>query len=135
MRYPDWQRRFWSEIDTQGTQSFEWGARDCVLFAATMADAISMDGRYVERAREAFSWRNEREALALTQSGLQSLVESVLGPAIPWVRLSIGDIAIFIDDEGREALGIHDGAGVVAPDAVGLKPIPFRCLKGGWMVT
>jgi hypothetical protein len=136
MRYPDWQSRFWAEMERQRTAPFVWGERDCVLFAATMADAVSADGRYVSRAREAFNWKNAREAVALLETtSLQSLVETVLGPMLPWPRLTMADIALVIDDAGRQSLATHDGCGFIGPIDPGVQRIPFRNVKGGWRVT
>lgn len=134
MRYDDWQKRFWAAMEAQRNEPFVWGKRDCVLSAARMADAIS-DEKYVERAIAAFQWGSEREAVALVRGGLQPLVETVMGPMMPWPQLSMGDIALIVDDEGRESLGSHDGAQIIGPNTIGVRAIPFRCVKGGWRVT
>lgn len=133
MRYADWQDRFWASMNEAKQTPFKWGEHDCVLFAAKMADAISNSG-YVSRAREAFTWTDVKEAIALTGGGLRPLVESVMGPAVRWTQLCAGDIVLILDDEGRESLAIHDGSQIVGPDAVGVKVIPFRCAQGGWKV-
>lgn len=134
MRYADWQFRFWAEMERQQKARFVWGERDCVLFAATVADAIS-DSSYVARARAAFHWTDANEASGLTADrGLQSLVETVLGPMQPWTTLTMGDIALILDNEGRQSLAIHDGTTVVGPVTVGVQRIPFRNVKGGWRV-
>lgn len=121
-------------MEAQRKEPFAWGKRDCVLSAARMADAIS-DGKHVERAIAAFRWSNEREAIALIKEGLKPLVETVMGPMVPWPKLCMGDIALVVDDDGRESLGSHDGAQIIGPDSVGIRVIPFRCVKGGWHVT
>jgi hypothetical protein len=136
MKYPDWQSRFWAEMDKQRSAPFIWGERDCVLFAAAMADAVSADGRYVARAREAFNWKNAREAASLLEAaGLQSLVETVLGSILPPPRLTMADIALVVDDLGRQSLAIHDGCGFIGPIDPGVQRIPFHNVKGGWPVT
>lgn len=135
MRYEDWQARFWAEMDRQRTAPFVWGARDCILFAATVGDAVSMDGNYVQRAREAFNWKNAREAAALlATSDLQSLVATVMGPMQPWARLGMADFALVVDDNGRQSLAVHDGTYVFGPVDPGMQRIPFRNVKGGWLV-
>jgi hypothetical protein len=133
MRYPDWQNRFWKEMEVASRLPLVWGESDCILFAAKMADAIS-DGEFTKRAKEAFAWRNEREALQLMRGGLQPLIESVLGQLQPWTSLSQGDIVLVIDDKGRECAAIHDGCQIIGKAAHGIQTIPFRCVKGGWRV-
>jgi hypothetical protein len=133
LRYPDWQRRFWAEIYAQRKEPFVWGTRDCVLSAARIADSIS-DVGYARKAMASFQWANERDAVVLIRSGIRQPVESVMGPMIRWTQLCMGDIALIVDDDDRESLGIHDGAQVIGPDAIGFKVIPFRCVKGGWHV-
>lgn len=136
MRYPDWQKRFWAEMTRQRTAPFVWGERDCILFAATVGDAVSMDGNYVGRARAAFQWSNAREAAALLETtGLRSLVETVMGPMLPWPRLTMADFVLVRDDEGRQSLAVHDGTIVVGPIDPGVQRIPFRNVQGGWHVT
>lgn len=135
MRYADWQPRFWHEMDRQRALPFVWGERDCILFAATVADAIS-DAQYVRRAREAFQWANVDEAARLLSStDLRALIETVMGPMVPWVRLGMGDFALVLDDKQRQSIAVHDGSGIVGAVEVGLQPIPFRCVQGGWHVT
>lgn len=135
MRYPDWQKRFWAEMDRQRAARFVWGERDCILFAATVADAIS-DAEYVRRAREAFAWSNARDALSLIADGqLQQHVEVVMGPMLPWPKLYWGDFGLVRDDKNRLSLAVHDGTQFIGPVEVGVQVIPFRYVQGGWHVT
>lgn len=133
MRYDNWQDRFWRAMDESSKQPLVWGEQDCVLFAANMADAIS-NARFIERARAAFCWSNERDAVGLTRDGLRPLIESVLGEMQPWTHLSQGDLVLVVDDKQRESLAVHDGCQIIGKSATGVQPIPFRCAKGGWKV-
>lgn len=133
MKYPDWQERFWAAVNDACTKKFDWGTHDCVLFAAKIADAIS-DSGYMEMAKQSFTWTDMRGAVDITRNGLRPLVVSVLGEMRPWTVLTQGDIALVLDDEGRESLAIHDGCQVIGPAEVGVRTIPFRCVKGGWKV-
>jgi hypothetical protein len=134
MRHADWQKRFWAELERQRTLPFVWGERDCVLFAATVADAIS-DERYVERARAAFVWANAKEAVELIRGGLRQHVETVLGPMMPRASLRMGDIALVLDEHTRESLAVHDGAQVIGAVDPGVQVVPLRYVMGGWHVT
>lgn len=122
-------------MDRQRVTPFAWWERDCALFAAQMADAIS-DGDYVKRAREAFAWTNAREALQLQRDRtLQELVESLLGPLVPWTRLGMGDMALVVDEDNRQSIAIHDGAQFIGAAENGIQRIPFVYIKGGWHVN
>ena len=135
MRYADWQQRFWREMDRQRTLPFVWGERDCILYAATVGDAIS-DASYVSRARQAFKWTNVEEAARLLAgTDLRALIETVMGPMVPWARLGMGDFALVLDDRGKRSLAVHDGVRVIGAVDPGIQPIPFRCIQGGWHVT
>lgn len=135
MRFPDWQKRFWFEIERQRVAPFVWGKRDCILYAATVGDAVS-DARYVERTLAAFRWTNAREAAALLAStSLQSLIETVLGPMQPTARLGMADFALVLDDDGRQSIAVHDGCIVIGAVEVGVQVIPSHYVQGGWHVT
>lgn len=133
MRIEGWQNKFWEAMDEARHSSFEWGANDCVLFAAKMATAIS-DRDYVSEARSAFTWSSISEAAVLTRNGLRGPIESVLGPMQPWTLLGQGDLVLIRDDEGRESLVVHDGAQLIGKHERGIQPIPMRCALGGWKV-
>lgn len=122
-------------MDAQRSSPFVWGANDCVLFAASMADAIS-DSGYVQRAKDAFAWTDAKQAAALIGGGqLKQLVEVVLGPLLPWPRLYWGDIALVLDEQERYSLAIHDGTQFVGKTKNGVQSIPFHYVQGGWHVT
>lgn len=122
-------------MDAQRSSPFVWGANDCVLFAASMADAIS-DSGYVQRAKDAFAWTDAKQAAALIGGGqLKQLVEVVLGPLLPWPRLYWGDIALVLDEQERYSLAIHDGTQFVGKTENGVQSIPFHYVQGGWHVT
>lgn len=133
MRLDGWQDRFWAAIDVARQSPFQWGEHDCVLFSAKMASAIS-DRDYVADTRAAFTWTSAAEALHLTRDGLQTLVESVLGPAQPWTILSQGDLVLIRDDEGRESVVVHDGCQLIGVAQYGIQPVPMRCALCGWRV-
>jgi hypothetical protein len=135
VRYADWQARFWREMDRQRTLPFVWGERDCVLFAATMGDAVS-DAEYVRRARAAFTWSNTKEAIRLQrETDLRALTETVMGPLVAWPRLTMGDFGLVFDEKRRLSIAVHDGCGFVGAVELGVQRIPFRYVQGGWHVT
>jgi hypothetical protein len=134
MRYPDWQTRFWSALEKHRPAAFAFGRHDCVLFAATMADAIS-DADYVGRARDAFSWTDAREAaLIIKGKNLAMLVQTVMGSSMRWQYMSMGDMVLIEDDVGEQSLCVHDGCQLLGPDKTGFKIIPMRYAVCGWRV-
>lgn len=134
MRLEGWQDLYWAAMEKAREARFQWGSHDCVLFAAKMATAIC-DRDYIAETRAAFAWSSEEEALELTKDGLQSLVESVLGPMQPWVALGHGDLILIRDDAEMESMASHDGCQFIGVAARGIRPIPMRCAVGGWQVT
>lgn len=137
MRHEDWQRRFWSAIEEQRRLAFQYGQCDCVLFGASMADAISIDGDYVKRARAAFQWTSAEDADVLLRDGeLRTLIESVLGPMQPWVRLRAGDLVLCVsgDDDGQ-MLCVHDGTSPIGKTDKNLVTLKWASALGGWTVT
>lgn len=137
MRPLDWQMGFWAAMDRHMKLDFVWGERDCVLFAADIADSITLDGRYVERACAAFDWDGIMSATKLLSgTTLRALVETVLGPAVPWVQCCHGDIVLVIDEDGRECLTVHDGTQLIGPrpNNIGVQAVPFRYAQCGWRI-
>lgn len=141
MRHENWQNKFWDALRENGEQQFSYGSIDCVLFAANMADAISVDGRYAERAKSMFKWASTREALILTRErSLVDMVEDVLGPIQRWQELQHGDIVAVVRDNEtgsgpEQMLGVHDGVQVMAKGAHALVPVWWSEALGGWRVT
>lgn len=135
MRHDDWQKRFWAAMEAARNTPFEWGKFDCILCFASVADAISINGAYVDRARSAFAWTDEREALRLLSTdSLESLISTVMGPMVSWPRLSMGDF-VLVNYEGHEALGMHDGAQLMARTVDSpMQALPWRYAMGGWKV-
>jgi hypothetical protein len=134
MRYADWQKRFWAELERQRVLKFKYGKHDCVLFAAAMADAITMDGDFTKRAQEAFKWINKREALKLLGSRtLRDMIEDVLGPMAKWTTLGQGDLLLTLQ-EGQQLVAVHDGVQPIASGDRALVRLSWDVVVGGWRI-
>ncbi len=133
MRHVDWQDKFWVALTAQTPLPFEYGVCDCVLFAARMADAISIDGQYVQRARDMFEWSDGVSAAKLLETPLQELVEHVLGPMQSWVRLGQGDLLLCDSPEGH-IMAVHDGTTPVGKAHRRLTVLSMSQVLGGWRV-
>lgn len=138
MRRDDWQQNFWKQMEIHRHLPFVWGVRDCVMFAADMADAVTVDGDYADRARAAFEWSDARDAVRLVgANGLRAMIESVLGPSVRWTECGHGDLILVIDERDRECLTVHDGTQLVGPKDdgdSGVQAVPFRYARCGWRV-
>lgn len=129
-------KAFWQVVQEAHRRRFSWGEHDCVTFAMRCAVAISGDKTLESRVRVAFgTWGDALEATrAIGQDGLTPAISSVLGAAVPWWQLRLGDLALVLDDEGREVVTVHDGVKLVAPDAIGLRSVPVERALHGWRV-
>lgn len=114
---------------------FEWGVHDCVTLPARCL-AAQVGDEVVREILDAFGlWRTEEEALRAHGGRLGDCVSQALGIPVPWPRLSLGDIALAIDNECREFLCVCDGPMFVAPAARGLRHIPVEMLVHGWRIA
>jgi hypothetical protein len=106
-------------------RKFSFGAHDCCLFSATVADAIS-DGDYVKRLLEQFNYLSEADVIAILQAGggLQQLVTDFIGEPIPVGQAMAGDVVLIRDIEEKEVLGVCEGSQVLCATDKGV--IPFK---------
>lgn len=126
------QKAFWSEIESARTRRFEWGSFDCCTFAIRCAIAFTGDTSIETRVRELLGeWKDAREALQAHGGDLRGAVSKILGEPVPWTRLTLGSIALIVDDEGRDVVAVHDGVQLLVPVAIGLRPVsPARAVCG-----
>jgi hypothetical protein len=121
-RKPNWQKYFWAALQEEADKPFVWGERDCIMFTCKIVDSYLAEPCFVDMAKNAFVWSSIREAAdTLRDQSMQQLIESVLGPPLPWQALDMGDIVLCkyddIDGVFDSCLGVHDGTSpVVAAD-------------------
>jgi len=118
MRLNDWPERLDNLLRAAQAQPFQWGRHDCVTFAADVCVAMTgADPLAGLRGK----WRTERGAAKLLgeRGGLRAAVCGVMGETIEPAFATTGDIAL-IDNGGREALAMCNGATVIGPGAEGL---------------
>ena len=135
MRRADWIDRLLATADAARDMPFAWGQHDCCLFAARCVDAMC-DTVYAEQLATQYS--DERSALAYiaTWGDLRSAVcewlgETVRRPAL----LRRGDVVLFRDAAGQEAIGVCLGATVAAASRDGgLALLPMSAAITGWRV-
>lgn len=136
MRHVDWQDRFHAVTHAACTRQFEWGAHDCVTFAAACYEA-TCDGDAAARMRAQFQWSSQREAVVVLGrlGGLRAACELILGPGDPaWLKFSKGDLVLAHDRSGDVALAVHDGAYLLHPGTHGLVVLHLSQAIVGWKV-
>lgn len=127
------QREFWNVVHAARTARFEWGVHDCVTFGMRCAVAFTGDSSIEQRTRDEFGkWSSAREAVEAHGGDLRGAVTKILGDPVPWTRLTLGSLAIAIDEQGREVIAIHDGVQLLVPVEVGLNAIPPDRALCGW---
>jgi len=109
---------------------FAWGEHDCVLFAAGAVQAqTGLDRLAGYRGR----WTSARGAARVLASlgGLQAAVDSVLTPIAP-AMAQRGDVAGWLDQDGRLQLAIVEGDAVMGPGLAGLERLPRSVMIRAW---
>lgn len=132
MRREDWTDRMFAAFEAHADSDFEYGASDCVLFAARVVDAMC-DTDYESRVSALYS--DERSAIRALRDlgGLEGAVRSMLGEPTALAYLQRGDV-VLIENSGRDVLGIWDGQAIVAPGLHGLTRAPLSQARLTWAV-
>jgi len=132
-RLADWQQRFWQFMHVSLHAPFELGRHDCILFSASMIDAIT-GAHFFEDVKHAYPYSNESEAALLLQGGLRILIEKHLGPSIQPSRCDIGDVVLIKVRDGAQALCVHDGMQLVMAAGRRLRSVRFELALCGWTI-
>jgi len=138
MRLPDWQARFWANIDAARQTPFQWGTHDCVMWATSSIDAV-LGTDYVAQARIQYPYASEDEAAALMAQygGITGLVQSFLGDPVNWGQLSMGDVVLvgpIPQVTATEMLCVHDGVQLLGTAAKGVLEAPLAYAVHGWKI-
>lgn len=138
MRFEHWEKRLAAMIKAAARQPFEWGSRDCAMFAALGVWCLTQKDA-------AATWRGKYsdEAGALrfiaAAGGLAALAEQGMNAAsIAFERVDPrfgqrGDPCLFTGTAG-DTLGIVEGETLVALAPVGLHRQPFDTAKIVWAI-
>lgn len=120
-RLPHWPDRLDAYVESRRLMPFDWGANDCVTFAAGAVAAIT--GVTVLTP----TWTTAMEAArALEEAGgMAEAVASVLGrPSQNWKEARRGDV-VMAEQDGRNVMMVCVGAQLCGPglDRLGFHPI------------
>lgn len=133
-RVKDWQAAFWNVVKSVRETPFEWGKHDCATFAIECVAAVRGE-EFKKEVRVVFGeWATAMEAARATAAGLQLCGAVILGKPVRPALLSMGDLGIFRDDDGRETFCVHDGANFICPGTIGLQRVPFERVLLGWRI-
>lgn len=109
---------------------FAWGDNDCVTFAAGAVKAQT--GRDPLGAIAA-RWSTARGAGRVLRKfgGMEAAVSSVLSPIAP-AMAARGDVAGWLDAQGRLQLAIVEGQTLVGPGEAGTVRLPRSAMVKAW---
>lgn len=129
MRLPDWRLRLDALIAQRRDLPFQWGLRDCCLWAADVV--VSVTGRD-PMADYRGRYETEREALRLLRSvGVENLAEKRVGFQVaPW-RAWPGDVGVVYEAK-MPALVARVGGCWMAQGPKGLVVVNPAAVRMAW---
>lgn len=132
-RLPNWRSAFAAEAETYRRQPFEWGTRDCALFAADCIRAMTGEDLAASfRGRYATQGEAERLVFETGYWDLGGLAASLL-PEIAPRFARMGDLAALTTDMGV-SLGMFNGGTILVLRPDGLGTLPFRAASRAFRV-
>lgn len=132
LRLPDWQMRLAALVDGRAGQPFEWGARDCCLWAADAVLAVTgHDPAAPLRGAYASALQAGR---VLRGTSIEALAEKALGDEILPALAQAGDVGLVVGEEGP-ALVVQGGDAWLAQAAVGLAVVRPDAVTRAWRCT
>jgi hypothetical protein len=111
-RLPDWPERLADLLDTRLAMPFAWGSHDCATFAADEAEAVI-------------------SALGGLEAAADDALRAIGAVDCPPALAQRGDLALFLTGN-MPALGVIEGADVVAPGFDGLRRVPVAAATRAW---
>lgn len=131
MRRADWQERFAAFANERAEMPFAWGPNDCCSFAAAAVECIT--GANPMASVEAYDNPLAAARLIDAGDGLRALASSLLGPSVPALMAAVGDV-VLLTNEGRELLGVCNGASAIAPGCDGLVVLDMTAASAAWKI-
>lgn len=139
-RLPDWPERLDMAIDAARQRPFEWGAHDCVTFAAACIQAVTGTDPIADlRGWDSRDQAGDRVAQlsGRRHSGLQSAIAIIFArygwPEITPRRAGRGDICLVAVGQGR-LTAVCLGAQLAAPGPRRLQHLPLTQALATWRI-
>jgi hypothetical protein len=131
VRRHDWASRMFSVFDEHHHRPFDLSAGGCWPFVARVVDAMT-GSDYEARLSEAYGNGAAVLRLMAQPGGVAAAVADILGPPSEG-RPIRGDVILFDGGEG-DAVGIWDGASIIAMGEAGLHRVPRSEIKAFWSI-
>lgn len=134
-RLQDWPLRLEALVAERLAAPFEWGVRDCCLWAADVVLAVTghdpaadLRGAYTDTAGALAAIKRLR--------GLQVACAQRLGPECPPALAQVGDVGLVVEGDMPAAVAytgggwMGQGPGGIVPVADAAVVMAWRCLRG-----
>lgn len=132
LRLPDWQMRLAGLVNDRAGQPFEWGVRDCCLWAADAVLAVT--GHDPAAPLRGVYSSALQAGRVLRGTSIEALAEQALGEEIVPALAQAGDVGLVVSDEGP-ALVVQGGDAWLAQAAVGLAVVRPDAVLRAWRCT
>lgn len=136
-RKKDWQESLNSVVESHRNVPFEYGTLDCCLFAAKCLDSVYEDAHFEREVIERINYHSEDDANSAIASagGLENLVCEFLGTPINPLLAQPGDVVLFYQDNGTQAVGVIVGHMIVASGKDGIRFDKVSKALSAWRVA
>ncbi len=127
-RLENWERRLNTAIEEATQTPFKWGRFDCVLWTASVVEAITGVNHASEFIGE---YKTKREALALLKEShgtIQNALNDLFEP-VAVLKAMRGDVVFY-----NKAIGVCNGANSFFATYDGLKPVATNLCTKAWRV-
>lgn len=132
-RLPDWQTRMAALVEARLALPFEWGSRDCCLWAADVVHAVTgVD--FGAAYRGTYATQQEAGAVFVRMRGIARICTSLLGEPIDKEMAQPGDIGL-TEEKDSPALVAYVGGAWMGQGPDGLVPIHPESIATVWGCT
>ena len=131
MRRDNWPSYLHAVISARQRMPFEWGAQDCVMFAAACIESVTE----MNPIADLEPWDDERSAIRRISEvgGIEAWLDAHYG-RIQWHEAMRGDVGVIDQESGTTVLVVNTGAEWVGPSEEGLTPSPLSAARAAWRI-
>jgi hypothetical protein len=129
-RMQDWPLRLEALVAARMDAPFEWGVRDCCLWAADVVQAVTGYDPAAD-LRGTYSTAEETPAVIRSIGGISGICADRLGPEVSPALAQVGDVGLFMED-GHPALAAYTGGTWMAQGQAGVVPLAEGVVTTVW---
>lgn len=133
VRLRDWPLRLEALMAERLAAPFEWGVRDCCLWAADVVLAVTGHDPAAD-LRGTYSSADGAPAIIKRLRGIPAACADRLGPEVLPALAQVGDVGLF-EEAGHPALAAYTGGCWMAQGPAGLVPLPDGMVTTAWSCT